>query len=81
MEFPKWLVPFRDNPEWRKSFEDWVDTAISVYEHRALHAVDNFEQLQGLRYAAGELLALKAFLYDYDAEITREQERVDNEID
>lgn len=78
MEFPQWAVPFRDNPEWRKSFNSWIDAAVNQYAKTALLAADSMDTLLGLRYAVGELEALRAMINYQDEEVQRQKEKMNN---
>lgn len=71
MEFPQWAVPLRDNPEWRDSFNAWIDLVISIYENRALTAAKSMDELLGMRYAAGDMMALKRMINYQDEELER----------
>lgn len=71
MEYPKWAVPFQDNPEWRKDFNEWVDWAVSIYGQRALTAAKSMDEVLGMRYAAGELMALKDMINYQEEELER----------
>ena len=75
MEFPKWAVPLRDNPEWKKSFNDWVDQCVLIYAQRALLGAKDMETLLGLRFAVGELEALKAMINFDEKELERERSK------
>lgn len=74
MEYPQWLVPFKDNPEWQQVFMKWVDDAVAIYAQRALFAANDVATLSGLRFAAGELLALKSLVLQNDEAIERERQ-------
>lgn len=76
MDNLKWLEPLRDNPEYQESFNKWVEEALQIYAQKALLNAKDMDQLLGLRYAAGELLALKG-LVNYN----EEEERVNNVSD
>lgn len=72
-EFPLWLVPLRDNLEWKREFNKWIDEAVRVYAEKALWATKEMDQLHGLRYAAGELKALQAMVNYQEIEMERVQ--------
>lgn len=76
MDNLKWLEPLRDNPEYQESFNKWVEEALQIYAQKALLNAKDMDQLLGLRYAAGELLALKG-LVNYN----EEEERVNDVSD
>lgn len=71
MEFPQWAVPLRDNPEWRNAFNEWIDMIVRIYEHKALTATKSMDELLGMRYAAGEMMALKGMINFQEEELER----------
>lgn len=70
---PRWVEVIKDNPDYKKSFIDWIDEAVSIYAERALVAANSMEQLLGMRIAAGELRALKELVNYQEQEMERPQ--------
>lgn len=69
---PRWLEPLRTDPDLRANFNEWVTEAITVYANKALTAADSMDVLKGLRYAAGELEALRFYVNNHVEEFERE---------
>lgn len=72
METPLWLNHIGRDENLKADFNKWADDAFQVYAFRALTAAKSMDELLGLRFAAGEIMALKGILNYEDEELERE---------